>query len=131
MLALRLPRAGSIMRIIAPLAALLLAARPVAVTAEPLSGMARQTVAPIKVGSGQSALERAAADLEMYRALIIDYRGGHDAAVATLLAWDHKRLNAAIGLIETPHDAARPWPAEHFRSAATMHTDAGIRRLNA
>jgi hypothetical protein len=87
---------------------------------------AAQTTRPREPLNSKRAIE----DLKIYRALIIEFRKGHDEVVATLLTWEHKRLSIVIDSINSPLDPTAPWPAGFFRAAPIMHTDAAIRCMD-
>jgi tetratricopeptide (TPR) repeat protein len=73
--------------------------------------------------------EQQAAELRRYRALVNAYRGGDNAAVKTILAWDPKRLDAIVTTVNTRDDPTGPWTNEQFKAAAMLHTDAAMERL--
>jgi tetratricopeptide (TPR) repeat protein len=88
--------------------------------------LAARTTVSLQSGNTRRAID----DLNVYRALIIEFRKGNDDIVAELLTWEQKRLRTAIALIDTPFDPMKPWPADLSRSATIMHTDAAIRCLD-
>ena len=80
-----------------------------------------------RLGQGEPEAVR---DLRVYRSLLVKYRDGDDAAVDEILKWDDYRLDAAVGLIDSRMDPTKPWIAELFKAAATMHTAAALRCLD-
>ena len=69
-------------------------------------------------------------DRDHYHAMLVAFRSGTDSVIDEVVAWDHRRLKAAIGRIDAPGDPNRPWSFDFLRAAAMLQIAAALRCMD-